>query len=245
MKTRNPINRNDLQIKKTDKVLEVGGGHNPHERSNLIVDKYVDSNYHRSGDIKYGAHQDFMQADGENLPFKDKAFDYVICSHVLEHVENPEAFLKEQFRVAKRGYIEVPSLMGEYLVPKASHRWLILEIEGKIVMVEKERVGFKTSHDFGDFFLDYMPKQSIGYKVVQRTHGDIMTVRYEWNDEIEFVVNPTDEKYLKYFRNAWTSEIYADLFPQRGLFSELWNATLAFGDIIGSVFKSRIIKNFA
>lgn len=40
--------------------------------------------------MKIYPHQIFANADGENLPFKDKEFDYVICNQVLEHVENPE-----------------------------------------------------------------------------------------------------------------------------------------------------------
>lgn len=52
MKTSNPKSRNHLSIGKNDRVLEVGCGHNPHFRSNVIVDKFIDSNYHRSGDIK-------------------------------------------------------------------------------------------------------------------------------------------------------------------------------------------------
>ena len=111
MKERNPKSRFNLSIAKTDRVLEVGGGHNPHPRSNIIVDKFTDTNYHRSGDIKVLKHQQFLAADGENLPFKDKEFDYVICCQVLEHVENPVKFLSEQFRVARRGYIETPSLL--------------------------------------------------------------------------------------------------------------------------------------
>jgi SAM-dependent methyltransferase len=103
MKVRNPRNRQDLNIKKTDRVLEVGGGHRPHPRANVVVDKFIHNNFHRSGDLKVLKNQVFLEADGENLPFSDKEFDYVICSHVLEHVENPEKFLSEQFRVAKRG----------------------------------------------------------------------------------------------------------------------------------------------
>ena len=43
-----------------------------------------------------------------NMPFDDKVFDYAICSHVLEHVERPDAVIAELSRVAKAGYIEVP-----------------------------------------------------------------------------------------------------------------------------------------
>ena len=69
MKIRNPKSRFNLNIMKKDRVIEVGGGHNPHPRSNVIVDKFIDSNYHRHSDIKVLKHQQFIQADGENLPF--------------------------------------------------------------------------------------------------------------------------------------------------------------------------------
>lgn len=47
MKERNPIDRHDLRINKSDKVLEVGSGHNPTYRANVIVEKYISSNYHK------------------------------------------------------------------------------------------------------------------------------------------------------------------------------------------------------
>lgn len=114
MKTDSPYDRGDIHINKNDKVLEIGPGHNPTYRSNVIVEKFIDTNYHRCGDVKIYPHQTFVHADGEKLPFKDKEFDYVICNQVLEHVEHPEAFVKELCRVARRGYIETPSLLGEW-----------------------------------------------------------------------------------------------------------------------------------
>lgn len=92
--------------------MEVGPGHNPSHRANVVTEKFTDQNYHRCGDMKIYPHQIFANADGENLPFKDKEFDYVICNQVLEHVENPEKFISEQCRVASRGYMETPSLLG-------------------------------------------------------------------------------------------------------------------------------------
>ena len=241
MKIRNPISRNHIRIPRIFEVLEVGGGHNPHFRSDVVVDKFVDSNYHRSGDVKLLENQKFIQADGADLPFKDDAFDYVICNHVLEHVDGPILFLKEQSRVAKRGYLEVPSLIGEYLHPKESHKWLILEIEGKIIMVEKDKVGFKPSHDLGDVFLHYLPKYSLGYKLMQYTHGNIQTIRYEWSESIEVIVNPSEEKYLKYFKGNWDIKEMEIMLPKRGLVSELFSTTCAFFYLLGCIIKSRII----
>ena len=52
----------------------------------------------------------------KKLPFKDKEFDFVISSHVLEHVEDISYFLNELARVSKKGYIEVPTKLEDNLV---------------------------------------------------------------------------------------------------------------------------------
>ncbi len=41
--------------------------------------------------------------DGKNLPYEDSYFGVVGAFNVLEHVEEPEAFLKELVRVTKKG----------------------------------------------------------------------------------------------------------------------------------------------
>ena len=44
---RNPYDRDDLNIGKKDRVLEVGSGHNPTYRADVIVEQYMETNYHR------------------------------------------------------------------------------------------------------------------------------------------------------------------------------------------------------
>ncbi|NER04073.1 MAG: methyltransferase domain-containing protein [Okeania sp. SIO3C4] len=221
MKTSNPASRYRLKINKKDRVLEVGGGHNPHSRSNVVVDKFVDSNYHRQTDIRVMKHQEFQQADGENLPFKNNEFDYVICNQVLEHAENPERFLGEQMRVAKRGYLETPSLIGEYLFPKESHKWLVLEIDGKLILMEKEKYWFNSKLDFGFLFLTWLEKSSLAFKVLARTRPNLLTVRYEWEGEVEFQINPSDEEVKKYFNSYWNEEMTQKFFPSQPIISEV------------------------
>jgi len=46
--------------------------------------------------------------DGYTIPYPDKAFDLVILSHVLEHVEHERLLLRELKRVGKHVVIEVP-----------------------------------------------------------------------------------------------------------------------------------------
>ena len=50
---------------------------------------------------------------GGRWPFDDHFFDFAICSHTLEDVRDPLHVCAELMRVAKAGYIEVPSRVKE------------------------------------------------------------------------------------------------------------------------------------
>ena len=113
-------------IKPTDKVLEIGPGASPFYRSDVLLEKQFDDD---SDYEKQFGHAEKLVTDkkiifykGEIFPFQDKEFDYVICSHVLEHVENIPQFLSEVFRVAKKGYFEYPLMYYEYLYNYEVHK---------------------------------------------------------------------------------------------------------------------------
>lgn len=40
MKKRTPYDRNDLRFSKTDRIVEIGPGHNPSFRSDVIIGKF-------------------------------------------------------------------------------------------------------------------------------------------------------------------------------------------------------------
>jgi ubiquinone/menaquinone biosynthesis C-methylase UbiE len=46
---------------------------------------------------------DFIVADAQHLPFRDGAFDKVMCTEVLEHIPDDKAGIRELYRVAKPG----------------------------------------------------------------------------------------------------------------------------------------------
>jgi ubiquinone/menaquinone biosynthesis C-methylase UbiE len=46
---------------------------------------------------------DFVIGDATQLPFREKTFDWVICTEVLEHLKNPYSAVKEFRRVLKEG----------------------------------------------------------------------------------------------------------------------------------------------
>ena len=212
-------------------------------RSNVVVDKFIDSNYHRSGNIVVRKNQRFMQADGENLPFADNEFDYVMSNQVLEHVPNPPRFLAELSRVAKRGFIETPSLIGEYLFPKESHIWAILELQNKLVLVDKSKIKLHAQVNFGDLFLDYLPQNSIAFKLLQRTYPDMFTVRYEWSDSIDFVVNPEDPELTKFFTRPWDDELNRSFFVKKSLSREVGDTLKAAFDISKTYTRTFLGRN--
>lgn len=239
MKHRNPISREDLTIKKDDLVLEVGSGHNPTYRANVIVEKFIDSNYHRSGNIKIFPHQKFVVADGANMPFKDKEFDYVICNQVLEHAEDPILFVKELQRVAKRGYVELPSLVGESLFPKVSHKWTCLEIDNKLILFEKSKLPIFYP-DYGRTFLNFLPYQSLALRLFYLSYHQVNTVRYQWKDSFEILVNPKDDYYRSFFLEPWTEEMGHTIFPTRSKALDIKVSFKALLHLINCMIRRRI-----
>jgi ubiquinone/menaquinone biosynthesis C-methylase UbiE len=59
--------------------------------------------------------------DGYTIPYSDKFFDLVVCSHVIEHVEHPRILLKEIQRISKKQVFEVPIDFSFYVDRKAKH----------------------------------------------------------------------------------------------------------------------------
>jgi SAM-dependent methyltransferase len=105
-----------------DRVLEIGPGATPHPRSNAFLElEYrndADKVAQRGGVLAEGhfGERPIHYYDGGTFPFRDGEFDYVICSHVIEHVPEPSIFLGEVFRVSGgRGYLEYPMITAEYL----------------------------------------------------------------------------------------------------------------------------------
>jgi hypothetical protein len=82
--------------------------------------------------------------DREPFPFSDRQIDFAICSHTLEDVRDPVWVCSELIRVAKAGYVEVPSRLEEQswgvngpFVGWSHHRWLIDVSDETIEFVAK------------------------------------------------------------------------------------------------------------
>ena len=106
-------------------VLDVGSGDKPHWRADVLVDRFPGAEHavQRSGSAAARTPRPLFDADVTDMPFGDKVFDYVICSHLLEHVIDPGAAIRELVRVAKAGYIEVPRAASAKIIDFPSHLW--------------------------------------------------------------------------------------------------------------------------
>lgn len=62
-----------------------------------------------------------------HLPFKNKAFDYIVCSHTMEHVDDPQRFYKELKRVGNSVVLVLPPLWDILAVVNIwEHKWIFL-----------------------------------------------------------------------------------------------------------------------
>jgi len=165
-----------MNVKDGDLVLEIGSGNNPNPRSDVLCDRYLRDNRERAGGFSIVIDRPFVVCDGYRLPFADKAFDYVICSHVFEHMDDPIAFAREVTRVAKAGSIEVPSAISERVFGRGFHHWYG-ELDKGILAFTRKREG----EQFSGFF-HRMIARSIWFRRFFEDHENVFYLRTEWND---------------------------------------------------------------
>ncbi len=182
-------------IKATDRVLEIGPGGSPHPRSDVLLEKAFETQSEAEEQRGYTPELETGKLvvfyEGGQLPFKDKEFNYVICSHVLEHVEDVDYFLSELTRIADKGYIEYPLIYYEYIYNFKVHKNILHHKDDVIYWVAK-----KDTH-----LNDFLEVQDVFYKSLVAGHNglisslhNIMFEGYEWFDNIKSK-KVTDIKY--------------------------------------------------
>ena len=166
-------------------VLEVGSGGNPYARANVLLDAYENTRERHWVPLK--SDRPTVLGFVENLPFRDKAFDFVIASHVFEHSTDPVSFLRELQRVAKAGYIEVPDAFMERINPYRDHRLEITVRQEKLVIRRKPQ--WAVDKTLIELYSD-RAKSYIACHLIP-SHPFAFHVRYYWNEHIDFMVlNP-------------------------------------------------------
>ena len=142
MKKQQLVTRKDvdeiINERKYKLILDIGPAKNPIKNSTHLLD-YIDNS-------KYFPDKKFIIHDinkSETLPFEDKYFDFVFCSHVLEHVDNPTILLNEISRISKSGIIIVPTKLSDNLYSQDATKLNDIYLN--------DRYGHKWWFDYGKF----------------------------------------------------------------------------------------------
>jgi hypothetical protein len=137
-----------------DLVLDVGAWGRPFTRADWVLDlmPYATRGlYGRDGPEPERFTEDtWVELDvcgREPWPFEDDGFDFAVCSQTLEDLRDPVWVCSELSRVARAGYVEVPSRLEEQsrgvsgpLPGWTHHRWLCDVVDGRLELVFKHAV---------------------------------------------------------------------------------------------------------
>ena len=172
---------NLLQNNTTWNILDIGCGYNANKFAKVICDVQDLSNYYQD--------KKFIKLKEKKLPFKDKEFDFVVASHVMEHVEDVDFFIKEIERVSKKGYIELPTMLEDNLVfeNKKEHLWHMDfdDIENKLLISKKVQ-----------YFEPVLTVSTI--KKLNEVFRTSLVLELIWEDTISYIINQSaDDKFKK------------------------------------------------
>lgn len=145
------LRRIEERLDPADVVLDVGGWAEPLPRADWVIDvmPYETRGLYGTSDpeLERFDERTWIQrdmCDREPFPFADAQIDFAVCSHTLEDVRDPIWVCRELSRVAKAGYIEVPSRLEEQSygvhgpwVGWSHHRWLVDVTEDRLEFVSK------------------------------------------------------------------------------------------------------------
>ena len=171
---------NLLQNNITWNILDIGCGYNASKFAKVICDVQDLSNHYQD--------KKFIRLTEKKLPFKDKEFDFVVASHVMEHVEDIDFFIKELERVSKKGYIELPTKLEDNLVfeNKKDHLWHMDfdDVENKLVVSKKVQ-----------YFEPVLTVSTT--KKLNEVFRTSLVLELIWEDSINYIVNKSIEGAFK------------------------------------------------
>lgn len=157
----------------------------------MLLDRYLSDDSQREDKPLVRDRRPLVLADGEALPFRDKAFDYCICMHVIEHTRNPGLLLTEMQRVATAGYIEAPSELFDWMfaVPPYTqiHRWFVNLVAGELVLTPKPADTSARTHRAA-LLLDHLRRQDAFLERWLEKSPHLFTVQHEWQHEIRWQI---------------------------------------------------------
>jgi len=167
-----------------DKVLHFSFGDEPFGKASVFCGQFTKRQI---------ANKSYKPLDPSviKLPFKDKAFDIVYISHVLQFVNHPTKVLEEIKRISKSAHIKEHSEFAETLFGWSEHRWVMVVEDGQLIIKEKnEKYG-----KFGPFFHGLYAEDPTFYDYVSANEGlfKIAVDWYEEDDEISYLAIEEDD----------------------------------------------------
>ena len=154
------------------RILDIGCGYRPNKYANVVADTKDFSKFYKD--------KIFIKIEDKKLPFKDKEFDFVIASHVIEHVDDFEFFIKELERISSKGYIELPSRLGDNLVfeNKEDHIWWCVydDMSNKIFISKKNQLI--------EPFLTVSTA-----KLLEKIFRESLVIELIWDNKIDYEIN--------------------------------------------------------
>jgi hypothetical protein len=179
-------------INVTDNVLEIGPGADPHPRSNVLLELDYRTEAERSAQFGHAGKlitdKKIVYYDGNKIPFNDKEFDYVICSHVLEHIEDVPGFLSEIFRITNKGYFEYPLIYYEYLYNFNVHL-NFLKFNGKVLYYKKKSE--TKLNDFSAVQVFFYESLKAGHVKIINDLLPLIMEGFEWDNPFEIMETET------------------------------------------------------
>ena len=124
-KTEEFVKRTADQIEKNSKVLDAGAGLCPYKKYFRDMD-YVSQDFCVNGENEWDFSHIDIKSDVHNMPVEDGAFDYILCTSVLEHLKYPPQAFQEFSRVLrKKGkiFLVTPLTIEEHHEPFDYYRF--------------------------------------------------------------------------------------------------------------------------
>ena len=178
------------------KILDIGCGYTAHSNASVICDVQDLSHFYKD--------KKFIRLKEKTLPFKNKEFDFVIASHVMEHVDDVDYFIEELERVSVKGYIELPTILEDNLVfeNKKDHLWHMEFDDNENELLISKKIQF----------LEPMITVS-SIKKLSKYFRQSLILELYWENSIKFKrVEKNFENYEKISRLTLVRKFFSKLF---------------------------------
>jgi SAM-dependent methyltransferase len=147
-----------IEVKPGSRILDFGAGTSPYDFL------FPNSKYLKA-DITPDTAPDLLITDGE-LTEEDESFEVILSTQVLEHVYDPQKYLREVYRLLKpqgKFLLALPCLYEDHKCPNDYQRWMRQGLERdlknagfKKVRIYKVTVGARGLAFFWDRYIDSM-----------------------------------------------------------------------------------------